>query len=75
MTKQTNIQDLLNLAAKAGFDSYASFNEGLQHDILLCNKGEYDGEVIDIYWNWETGKIHTIDHSCQFKGQTPKIKF
>lgn len=69
------IQDALNSAYKAGFEGYASFNEGLQHEILTCTKGEYDGEVIDIYWVYDTGEVHTIDYSTQFKGQEPKFRF
>lgn len=69
------IQDLLNVAAKSGFQNYASFNEGLQHEILTCTKGKYDGEVLDIYWDYNTGLVHTVDYSTQFKGQQPTFKF
>jgi hypothetical protein len=71
----TKIQDLLNVASKSGFEIYASFNEGLQHEILICTKGKYSGEVIDIYWNYNTGIVHTIDHSTQFFGQVSVFKF
>lgn len=69
------IQSIINQAIKAGFEVYGSFNEGLQHEILTCTKGEYSGEVIDLYWDYKTGKVHTIDYSSQFKGQSPKFKF
>lgn len=71
----TKIQDLLNVAAKAGFETYGSFNEGLQHEILTCTKGKYDGEVLDIWWNYKTGLVHTVDYSTQFKGQMPTFNF
>ena len=69
------IQDLLNVASKSGFENYASFNEGLQHEILTCTKGKYSGEVIDIYWDYKTGLVHTIDYSTQFFGQLSTFKF
>lgn len=74
MNTQLNIKDVLKKAGKAKFEHYGSFNEGLQHEILTCTKGEYSGEVIDIYWNYYTGIVHTIDYSCQFKGQISKFR-
>lgn len=71
----SKIQDLLNVAAKSGFELYGSFNEGLQHEILTCTKGKYNGEVLDIYWDYKTGLVHTVDYSTQFKGQIPTFKF
>jgi len=75
MTTTQGIQQLLNIADKAGFKSYGSFNEGLQHEILTCTKGKYSGEVIDIYWDYKTGKVDNIEYSTQFKGQEPTFKF
>ena len=74
MTTKT-INELLSIARKAGFEDYASFNEGLQHEILTCTKGKYSGEVLDIYWDYKTGKVHTIDYSTQFKNQSPTFRF
>lgn len=73
--KNQQIQPLLNLAAKSGFEMYGSFNEGLQHEILTCTKGKFSGEVIDIYWDYKTGLVHTVDYSTQFKGQSPIFTF
>ena len=73
--KTSKIQDLLNVAAKSGFDIYGSFNEGLQHEILTCTKGKYNGEVLDIYWDYKTGLVHTVDYSTQFIGQLSTFKF
>jgi len=71
-----NINDFIATAAKSGFESYGSFNEGdLQHDILTCTKGKYDGEVIDLYYNYHTGEVSNIEYSSQFKGQQPAFKF
>lgn len=75
MKRTQKIQELLNVAMKSGFEIYASFNEGLQHEILTCTNGIHSGEVIDIYWNYFDGSIHTIDISTQFKGQTPSFHF
>ena len=75
MKRTHKIQELLNVAFKSGFDLYGSFNEGLQHEILVCTNGEYNGEVIDIYWNYFDGSIHTIDISTQFKNQIARFNF
>ena len=71
-----NINQLISIAAKAGFEQYGSFNEGeYQHDILTCRKGKYNGEVIDIYSDYQSGNVNRIEHSTQFKGQGPTFKF
>ena len=75
MKRTQKIQELLNVAMKSGFEIYASFNEGLEHIILTCTSGVHSGEVIDIYWNYFDGSIHTIDISTQFKGQTASFNF
>lgn len=73
--KKSEIQQLTDIAKANGFELYGSFNEGLQHDIWICTKGKYDGEVIDIWWVYDGGKIHTVDYSCQTKGQKPTFTF
>jgi len=66
------IQEFINTANKSKFNEYGSFNEGgLQHDILTCLEGKYSGEVIDIYYNWDSGEISKVEYSTQFKGQCP----
>lgn len=66
-----NIQKLINFIIGLGFEEYGSFNEGeLQHDILTCLKGKYDGEVVDIYWNFKTGEVAKIEQSTQLKDQS-----
>lgn len=73
MKQQINI--LSKIAEDNGFELYGSFNEGLQHDIWTCLKGKYDGEVIDIYWNYKTGEVHTVDYSCQLPNQKSTFTF
>lgn len=71
-----NINHLHTQANKAGFETYGSFNEGrLQHDILTCTNGKYDGEVIDIYYDPSNGSVSKVSHSAQFKSQEAKFKF
>lgn len=71
-----NINQLIATAAKAGFDSYGSFNEGeFQHEILTCTKGKYSGEVIDLYYDFYTGNLNKVEYSTQFVGQLPTFKF
>jgi len=73
-TKSENINDILQKTSKAGFEEYGSFNEGeYQHDILTCIKGDYDGEVIDIYYNYQNGAVKKIEYSCQFPNQLNKF--
>lgn len=71
-----NINQLISAAYKAGFEVYGSFNEGdSQHEILTCMKGKYDGEVIDLYYDYNTGNVSKIEYSAQFKGQEAAFKF
>lgn len=70
------INQLIGIASQAGFEQYGSFNEvELQHEILTCTRGDYSGEVIDIYYDWESGRLNRIEYSAQFKGQEPKFRF
>ena len=71
-----NINTLVAVAEKNGFEFYGSFNEdGLQHDILTCLKGKFNGEVIDLYYNYRTGEVSQIAHSTQFNGQQAIFSF
>lgn len=63
-----NINQLIALAAKSGFDTYGSFKEeDFQHDILTCTKGKYDGQVIDLYYDYYTGNVAKVEYSTQFR--------
>jgi hypothetical protein len=71
-----NVNQLIATAAKSGFEVYGSFNEGeLQHEILTCTKGKFDGEVIDLYYDYNTGDVAKVEYSTQFKGQQPTFSF
>jgi hypothetical protein len=71
-----NINDFIKTANENGFEEYGSFNEGdQQHLILTSTKGELSGEVIDFYYDYESGEISKIEHSTQFKGQESKFRF
>lgn len=71
------INSLIQIASKAGFDSYGNFNEGEdgQHEILTCTKGKYSGEVVDIWYDYNTGITSKVEVSCQFPGQVAQFKF
>lgn len=43
---------------------YGDFN--MNHVILTCNKGHYDGSVVDIYFSEKTGRCW-LEYSNQFK--------
>lgn len=66
-----NINQIATQLHAAGFELYNSFNEGLQHEIYTCTKGQYNGEVVDVYYNYRTGAVHGVDYSAQFKNQAP----
>lgn len=71
-----HVNSLVSLAERSGFESYGSFNEGdCQHDILTCLRGKFDGEVIDIWYNYHTGIASKVEVSCQFSGQVAQFKF
>ncbi len=76
MTTQT-VSQLISKAEKSGFQSYGSFNEGddIQHDILTCTCGKFNGEVIDLYYDFYTGAVSKIEITSQFTGQQPTFKF
>ena len=68
-------QEIITKADNAGFEFYGSFAEGeLQHEILTCTKGRYNGEVLDIYYDYKKGDVHVVEVTSQFKGQEPKFK-
>lgn len=72
----SSVNQLIATAAKAGFETYECFNEGeFQHEILTCTKGKYSGEVIDLYYDFYTGKLNRVEYSTQFVGQSPTFKF
>jgi hypothetical protein len=69
-----NVQKLINLILPLGFDEYGSFNEGeMQHDIFTCLKGKYDGEVVDIYWDYSSGEVIKVEQSTQRFNQSPQL--
>ena len=76
-----NINSLSAFIEKLGFKLYGSFNETepsevpIQHDIYTCIKGKYSGDVIDVYYNYNTGQIHHKEVSSQFKGSEPMFSF
>lgn len=71
-----NINEVSAILQKSGFSEYGSFNEGeFQHDTYTCTKGKFDGDVVDVYWNWHSGKVIRVEVSSQFKANKPLFKF
>jgi hypothetical protein len=73
-----NFNTLMSEAQKSGFEVYSSYampDSSINLDIFTCRKGKYDGEVIDIYYNWKTGEVTQVLYSTQFKNQLPTFKF
>ena len=69
------INDAIKLALFDGFKEYSSIQFGGQQiDTLTCLSGIYDGDVIEIFWDYDSGEISEIEISNQF-GETPKFKY
>lgn len=81
-----NLATLYVLLESKGFDLYLStksiqYDErNILHDIYTCTKGAFNGEVIDIHYNFENNEIKQIGVSSQFHNEdggeyltTPKI--
>jgi hypothetical protein len=71
--------DINNVSQKLdakGFDLYLSTKSlkheqrNILHDIYTCTKGQFNGEVVDIHYNIETGVIHDLAVSSQFHTNT-----
>ncbi len=70
------IQKLSDMIQALGFKEYGSFNEeDGQHDILTCTErgNKYDGEVVDLYWDYKTGEVTKVEQSTQFMDQQPTL--
>lgn len=76
MPKYQHINTLIGKAIKAGFEEYGNFNEGeYQHCILTAAKGgDYDGETIDIYYNFYSGEVDRVEYGTQFPENHPHYK-
>lgn len=81
-----NYQTISNLLESKKFDLYLSIKSlkhderNILHDIYTCTNGAFNGEVVDIYYNFENDEIKRIEVSSQFHTQdggeyltTPKI--
>lgn len=81
-----NVNNLSNLLESKRFDLYLSTKSlkheerNILHDIYTCTEGVFNGEVVDVHYNFETGLIHDVAVSSQFHTEdggsyltTPKI--
>lgn len=70
------INNVAKILEAKGFELYLSakskkHTEGnIFFDIYTCTKGIFSGEVVDIYYNFETGTIHDLAISSQFHTET-----
>lgn len=76
-----NIQQLISKAMNSNFEQYMDcpHPDRIEHPhtnclIMTCVKGEYDGEVIDVLWDYKTGEILSASVYSQFKGIDAKFK-
>lgn len=64
-----HIDKLQAICNSAGFEDYGDFEteeREIRNSIMTCIKGEFSGEVIEIYYNYHTGGIVKVMHYCQF---------
>jgi len=68
-----NFSDLFYILDENKFDLYLSTQSlehedaAIMHDIYTCNSGEYKGEIVDIFYNFDTDQVIKIEYSNQFK--------
>ena len=70
------INNVSKVLEAKGFDLYLSTKSlkheqrNILHDIYTCTQGVFNGEVVDIHYNFETGIIHDLAISSQFHTST-----
>ena len=76
-----NIQNLIQKANQNNFQDYLDCPHPDKTEysnvnclIMTCNKGKYDGEVIDALYDYTTGKIISLSVYSQFNGVQSKFK-
>jgi hypothetical protein len=69
------IQELINVALCNGFEQYSDCQHpdtfeypGANCLIMTCMKGKFDGEVLDVVYDWHTGQIISKSIYSQFSG-------
>lgn len=67
-------------AIKAGFESYSDVShpdrvefQNVNISTLTCKKGKYNGEVVEIWYNYYTGVVVYSSVYSQFKDESPKF--
>ena len=76
--KHMKYSEISRKLESANFDLYLSTSDNpdspeIMHEIFTCLSGRYDGEVVDLFFNWFTGDVVNIEYSAQFQGQQPKF--
>jgi hypothetical protein len=85
MTSQIANQELsklINQAYKNGFQQYSDFAHPDKYEYpniniitFTCTKDIFNGEVIDIWYNYFTGAVLKVDTYSQFNNEAAKFKF
>jgi hypothetical protein len=86
LSLKKSINEVAQVLESKGFDCYLSTkslkhdSRNVFHDVYTCTKGAFDGEVVDIHYDFNNGIIHDLSCSSQFHTQsggdyltTPKI--
>jgi hypothetical protein len=72
-------QSICQILENNEFECYLSskISDKIQQDIYTCTSGKFNGEVVDIYYNYVTDKVFEMSFSSQFNtgecGTEPKI--
>ena len=76
-----NIQNLIKLAQQNNFEDYLDCPhpdrveyKNINCFIMTCMNGDYDGEVIDVLYNYITGEIISTSVYSHFVGVESKFK-
>ena len=77
-----NINQIIKELEKNGFQSYGDFShpdsfeyKGINQCYFTCLSGKYDGDVVELWYNWQTGEITKKSTYSQFYNCEPKFKF
>lgn len=77
-----NINQIVQYLEKKGFENYGDFRhpdyieyKEINQLYMTCMKGEYDGDVAEIWYKWENGEIVNKTTYSQFHNCQPKLKF
>lgn len=77
-----NINQIIQQLENKGFENYGDFAhpdrieyKGINQAYFTCTSGEFNGDVAEIWYNYQTGEIVNKLTYSQFHRCEPKLKF